>query len=43
MANKNIFTLIDIENEIARYKLGYISETECLSLIATLTSAYHGK
>ena len=37
MANKNTFTLIDIENEIARYKLGYISESECLSSIATLT------
>lgn len=30
MANKNAFKIIDMENEIARYKLGYISEEELI-------------
>ena len=33
MANKNVFKLIDIEDAIARYKLGYISDSEALVLI----------
>ena len=30
MANENAFKIIDMENEIARYKLGYISEQQAL-------------
>ena len=31
MANKNAFKIIDMENEIARYKLGYISEEQLIT------------
>ncbi len=30
MANERAFKIIDMENEIARYKLGYISEEELI-------------
>ena len=38
MANENTFTLIDIEDAIARYKLGYISDSEALTLIQAVVS-----
>ena len=38
MANKNAFKIIDMENEIARYKLGYISDSEALVLIQAVVS-----
>jgi len=38
MANKNVFKLIDIEDAIARYKLGYISDSEALVLIQAVVS-----
>jgi hypothetical protein len=31
MANENAFKIIDMENEIARYKLGYISEKQLIA------------
>ena len=31
MANERAFKIIDMENEIARYKLGYISEEELIA------------
>ena len=33
MANENAFKIIDIEDAIARYKLGYISDSDALALI----------
>jgi hypothetical protein len=38
MANENTFALIDIEDAIARYKLGYISDSEALTLIQAVVS-----
>ena len=36
MANENAFKVIDMENEIARYKLGYISEDELIKQCAAI-------
>ena len=33
MANENAFKIIDVEDAIARYKLGYISDSDALALI----------
>jgi hypothetical protein len=33
MANENTFKIIEIEDAIARYKLGYISDSDALALI----------
>ena len=33
MANEKAFKIIDIEDAIARYKLGYISDSDALMLI----------
>jgi len=33
MANEKAFKIIDIEDAIARYKLGYISDSAALALI----------
>ena len=38
MANKNTFKLIDIEDAIARYKLGYISDSDAIALIRAIVS-----
>ena len=38
MANENAFKIIDIEDAIARYKLGYISDSEALVLIQAAVS-----
>ena len=38
MANKNVFKIIDIEDAIARYKLGYISDSDALALIQAVVS-----
>ena len=38
MANENTFKIIDIEDAIARYKLGYISDSEALVLIQAAVS-----
>lgn len=38
MANENTFKIIDIEDAIARYKLGYISDSEALVLIQVVVS-----
>lgn len=38
MANENAFKIIDIEDAIARYKLGYISDSEALVLIQEVVS-----
>ena len=38
MANENAFKIIDVEDAIARYKLGYISDSEALVLIQAAVS-----
>ena len=38
MANENTFKIIEIEDAIARYKLGYISDSEALVLIQAAVS-----
>ena len=38
MANETSFKIIDIEDAIARYKLGYISDSEALVLIQAAVS-----
>ena len=38
MANEKAFKIIEIEDAIARYKLGYISDSEALVLIQAAVS-----
>ncbi len=38
MANENTFKVIDMENEIARYKLGYISEEQLIASCKAILS-----